>query len=70
MITYGAWIITNRGETWSVEGYATPGEAKAAVRAFAKEGGWTEPKWWQFWRWGEMYTKDIPSASASSVSRD
>lgn len=28
-------------------------EARAIVVEWATERGWTPPKWWQFWRWGD-----------------
>jgi hypothetical protein len=48
------WRDRNRAVTsvW-VDGYDTPAEARAAALETAIEGGWTPPRWWQWWRWEE-----------------
>ena len=28
-------------------------EAINGALALAREHGWTPPRWWQFWRWGD-----------------
>lgn len=38
----------------SVSGYASPNLALRAAIEAAKECGWTPPRWWQFWRWGDL----------------
>ncbi len=37
----------------SVDDCKTPEEANTKVYEFAREQGWTPPKWWQWWRWGD-----------------
>lgn len=43
------------GERTSVSGgpYATADEADEAKRRALKQIGYTRPRWWQYWRWGE-----------------
>jgi len=39
----------------SAQNFTSRAEARSAAFMLAKELGWTEPKWWQVWRW-----KDSP----------
>jgi hypothetical protein len=62
MITHGqkiAWNDRNGYHAVEVSGYATAEEAKAEAIISAGGLGWTPPKWWQWWRWGDRdYAKD------------
>lgn len=40
-------------QTWSVDGQPTREEAQRICIEAAIEGGWTPPRWWQWWRWGD-----------------
>ena len=56
-ITYGQHISW-RPDRYSirhieVSGYATVEEACQAGLECAYEDGWTRPRWWQWWRWGD-----------------
>jgi hypothetical protein len=52
MITYGQGI--RWGDTYyAVEGYETHEEAVKAVLQIVEPKGWTNPKWYQFWRWND-----------------
>lgn len=49
------WIVSwteRRGDRSqvTVDGFDTPEEAFATAIRDAKAFGWTEPKWWQWWR--------------------
>lgn len=39
--------------SFAVQGQPSPEEAKAMCIEWATKHGWTPPKWWQFWRWGD-----------------
>lgn len=61
MTTHGQTIAWTGGggldgaitQSVSVEGCATREEAFSKAIQFAKDAGWTPPKWWQWWRWSE-----------------
>ncbi len=57
MSSYGQTIYWRdlRGVTSAVtvDKCTSPKEATTNAIAFAKELGWTPPKWWQFWRWSD-----------------
>lgn len=57
MTTYGQEVIWTRFdgsvERFAVEGCATIAEAQTKAFWFAAKSGWTTPKWWQWWRWGD-----------------
>lgn len=49
--------------TVSVEWKDSMEEAFNATLEFARELGWTPPRWWQWWRWrdqprSEVFSKD------------
>ena len=39
--------------TYSVDGCASPKKARDLAYSFAMRSGWTEPRWWMWWRWGD-----------------
>ena len=51
-MTFG-YEIKWGGNSCSVSGCSSQEEAKEKCVKFAKDLGWTPPKWWQFWRWGD-----------------
>lgn len=58
MATYGKSIKWQ--EKWigpimtvTADNCDTMEEAERQAISLALERGWTPPKWWQFWRWGE-----------------
>lgn len=55
MPTYGQTIrwteLNGTKSTVSVENCPTRQEALQSALRSAKAFGWTEPKWWQWWRW-------------------
>lgn len=56
MATYGQEIIWNSlvgVHSVKVEGCETPEEARSTALRMAKKGGWTPPRWWQWWRWAD-----------------
>ena len=57
MATYGftiKWTDTKGNETTvGINGCKTCEEAKQQIIAVAKEMGWLQPKWWQWWRRGD-----------------
>jgi len=56
MNTYGHTIVWRhwRGSTSvTVDGCATPEQARDEAIRFAIQSGWTRPRWWQWWRWGD-----------------
>lgn len=46
--------------TYSVRGYNSPQEAWAAIWRGLDAMGYEQPKWWQFWRWGEQIPPPKP----------
>jgi hypothetical protein len=58
MVSYGQTISwRERGGVHRNISYAdfdTPEEAYQEVMAAAKAYGWTPPRWWQWWRWGDL----------------
>jgi hypothetical protein len=42
---------------WESHGHTNAFEARKFAFDMAKKDGWKEPKWWQFWRWGD--TREI-----------
>lgn len=50
---YHSAEIEWRDNRWIYSGYAEPRFVAAGVLAMARAGGWTVPRWWQFWRRGE-----------------
>lgn len=44
------WRDGNGSHRVYVFGYESKSEAKAALLRAAKENGYVESKWWQFWR--------------------
>lgn len=55
--TYNYQIIatdsSGRKTDWRVSGFETPEKAQLACIKFARDTGWSFPKWWQFWRWAD-----------------
>ena len=48
------WTTIREGEqNISVGNSLTLGEAQESAFRWAIQLGWTPPKWWQFWRWGD-----------------
>lgn len=39
--------------SWGVHNCDTPEKATNSCIRYATKDGWTNPKWWQFWRWGD-----------------
>ena len=60
-ICYGQTIVWGNRNSISVNGCATPEEAKQKAIEIAKRLGWTNPKWWQFWRAGDTWFADVNS---------
>lgn len=62
MITFGhrmEWSDFNGTKsTVNVEKCSSTQEALREVIQCAKALGWTPPKWWQWWRWGEPVRTD------------
>jgi len=55
---YGHQIMWNdfgAKRSVSVCGFDTPEEAFEAALKVARISGWTYPRWWEIWRWGENY---------------
>ncbi len=56
MVTYG-YSVRYRAfggtMTVSAEGCESRRQARYQAWQFAKQMGYTVPKWWQFWRWAE-----------------
>lgn len=53
---FGHTVFWRRhGQQYSakVHGYETEQEAKDAAFAIAEDHGYTQPRWWQFSRWGD-----------------
>lgn len=45
----------------TIEGCSTSLEAWQEAMAYALQAGWTRPRWWQWWRWGDRdYSKLEP----------
>lgn len=59
-ILYGQTIVWGKASV-SVNGCLTPEEAKRKAHEMAKASGWTNPKWWQFWRAGDTWFADVNS---------
>jgi hypothetical protein len=57
MITYGQsieWTSFDGSKTKiTIDGCETADRARNEAVRFAKEQGWTPPRWWQFWRWND-----------------
>jgi hypothetical protein len=56
MVTHGQEIIWSHfgsRESVTVGGCDTREEAMREALKLAKESGWTPPRWWQWWRWGD-----------------
>lgn len=49
MDTYG-YTIKAGDTTYSVSGCSNETWAFLKCFNFAKKGGWTNPRWWEFWR--------------------
>lgn len=47
-ITWSTW---HGSTTASSKWYATEAEAWHQVIGWARQSGWTPPRWWQWWRW-------------------
>lgn len=60
-IKYGqsiTWTMPNGDRTTiTVNGHDTMEEARREAIAFAKDEGWTYPRWWQWWRWHDTRSK-------------
>jgi hypothetical protein len=60
-MTYGQYItytdIMGNKTTCGVSGCETPEQAKAEAVELAKMDGWTNSKWWQWWRTGDTKIK-------------
>lgn len=57
---------TRRGVSY--QDFDTPEEAFREAMEAAVAYGWTPPRWWQWWRWGDLdYTK---SRFANGQSED
>ena len=55
-MSYGfniTWRQKNGETSVTVRGRDTLEEAKQDCIESAKHFGWTNPKWWQWWRWGD-----------------
>jgi hypothetical protein len=55
--TYGQkiiWNTLNGRQSVSIEGCATWEEARSEALQMAKGSGWKPPRWWQWWRWGDV----------------
>jgi hypothetical protein len=63
-MTYG-YEIRYGSTTASCDGCSTLEEARLEAIALAQLAGWTNPKWWHFWRWGD--TRVSASVVASST---
>lgn len=59
-ILYGQTIVWGKA-SFSVNGCLTPEEARQKAIEMAKQAGWTNPRWWQFWRAGDTWFADINS---------
>jgi hypothetical protein len=62
-VTYGVtirWTDRNGQQSCGVDGCETREEAWEQAEGFARRGGWTPPKWWQWWRWHDTR---LPSAN-------
>lgn len=53
-----AWNTETGSSAVTVNGCDTPEEAYERALAVAIDMGYTKPKWWQWWRWGE--TRLVP----------
>ena len=42
---------------WTINGCDSLQEAQEKCLEWAKKGGWTPPKWWQWWRWNDINPK-------------
>lgn len=40
-------------ETAAVSGCESEAEARREAFRIARKNGWTPPRWWQWWRWGD-----------------
>jgi hypothetical protein len=47
------WRDLTGDQSVTVEGFGGPGEIFKAAARLAYATGYTQPKWWQWWRWGE-----------------
>ena len=47
------FTITHGTGAHGIRNAATPEDAKYRCISFAVRSGWTRPRWWQFWRYGE-----------------
>ena len=67
---YGAWFewYPRLGERQFLEVSEcdTLQEAIDGVRQFAINSGYTPPRWWQLWRWGERPLPAAPSDPKSN----
>jgi hypothetical protein len=63
MITYGFTIKWGHN-SFGVSNQPTAEEAQRVCIEWATKHGWTPPKWWQWWRWGD--TKLPQSFAAKS----
>lgn len=56
-MTHGFEVIrtgaNGQKDSYGVKGYATRKQARDAAYSFAMRSGWTEPRWWMWWRWGD-----------------
>lgn len=60
MTTYGysiEWTTRSGRQSVGVDGCSTAIKAYEKTVQFAKDCGWTPPRWWQFWRWSDTRPK-------------
>ena len=65
-MTYGMWMKFGATRI-EVSGHASWGEALEDLMRLARDCGWTPPRWWQFWRWGESYWRWEPEMRRRAV---
>lgn len=60
-MTFGRRIVftsfCGKRATYSVSGCETFADATFQVVQFALADGWTQPRWWQWWRWHDTRIK-------------
>jgi hypothetical protein len=54
IVLYGQ-VVKWGHDSVSVQGSVSPDEAKLSAILAAERMGWTNPRWWEFWRWDDTF---------------
>lgn len=63
-----SWTLRNGTSFVTVHDYPSREAALAAAIESARAFGWTPPRWWQWWRWGDFdYEKQLSKILARKL---